>query len=268
MSQGRYNKGMRLLHELRVNRYLLFQLTQREVKARYKQSFLGYIWVVLVPLARLTVLSFVFSYFFRVDTSPIPYAIFLFTALVPWQFTATAIAAAASSVVANSSLVTKINVFRMVFPLSAIGVKLIDASLAGVVLLGMLIFWAHSVNVWWLFVPVVLVIQFLLVTGVSLLVSAINVYYRDVENMLEVLLMIWMYLSPVIYPPEFVPDQFQRLMQLNPLFGIINAYRNTLLYGVPPAWESFSYAAILSLGIFLLGIVVFNRLSKNFADVI
>lgn len=244
------------------------QLTKREIKARYKQSFLGYAWIIFVPILNLTVLTLVFSYFFRVPTGDIPYPLFLFTALVPWTFTAGAITAATGSLVGNANLITKIKLPRSIFPLSATLVKLVDLGLSAVVLLILILIMGQPIYPTILWVPVIFFVQFLMVLGISLMLSAINVFYRDVENVLGVFLMVWMYLTPVIYPPEMIPPALRPIFNLNPMTGIINAYRNTILHGVQPPWESFLYAVVISILLFILGAYFFRRTSRYFADVI
>ena len=189
-------------------RDLLNQLVAREIKARYKQSILGYAWVILVPLVRLVVMSVVFSVFFRIQTEPIPYPLFLFTALVPWTFTASGVSAAAGSLVANTSLITKIKLPVEIFPVSAILVKGVDFVLSLLVLAIIMVFLQAPRHWTVVLMPLIFIVQLLLVMGVSFFLSALNVFYRDVENLMEVILMVWMYLTPVFYPPEFIPAEF------------------------------------------------------------
>lgn len=247
---------------------LIHELTKREIKARYKQSILGYAWVVLVPLLRLTVMSVVFKFFFKVNTGDIPYSLFLFTALVPWTFTASSISAATGSLIANSSLITKIKMPRIIFPLSSILVKLVDLGLSALVLLGLMLIMGQPLHLTVLWVPLIFAVQFIMTLGVALVLSAYNVFYRDVENLLEIFLMMWMYLTPIIYPPEYIPEAWRTLFNLNPMTGIVNAYRNTILYGVPPPWESFGYAVVISVLLFIFGMRFFAKRQKYFADVI
>jgi lipopolysaccharide transport system permease protein len=247
---------------------LIQQLTGREIKARYKQSILGYAWVILVPLINLSVLTIVFSFFFRVPTGNIPYSLYLFAALVPWTFTSSAIAGATSSLIANSSLITKIKLPREIFPISSILVKMVDLGLSTAVLITLMIYLHAPLYLTILWVPVIFLIQFMMVTGVSYILSAANVFYRDIENILGVILMVWMYLTPIMYPPELIPSKWRQLFSLNPMTGIINAYRNVILYGVHPPWQSFGYAILISVGIFILGYFFFRRTQRYFADVI
>lgn len=247
---------------------LLRQLTGREIKARYKQSILGYAWVVLVPLIKLIVMSVVFSVFFRIKTDPIPYPLFLFAALVPWTFTASGISVATGSLVANGSLITKIKLPREIFPTAAVLVKGVDFLLSMAVMGLLMIYYQFPLHITIIALPLIMMIQFILVMGVSLFLSAINVYYRDIENLLEVIMMVWMYLTPVVYPPEYIPAQYQQLFNLNPMMGIVNAYRNVILWGVWPPLESFAYAVVISLILFFGGFTYFKHKSKYFADVL
>lgn len=247
---------------------LFKQLTLREIKGKYKQSVLGYAWVLLVPLLNLLVLSIVFSYFFRVPTGKYPYAIFLFVALVPWTFLVNAIISATSSIVANNSLITKVYFPREIIPLSSIASKLVDLFLVCIILVVFLVAYRIPLHLTLLYVPLIFLIQLLLVIGISLILSAINVFYRDVENMLGVIITMWMYLTPVFYPPELIPQQVRFLFGLNPMVGIINAYRNTVLFGVAPAWASFSFSIVISVIFFAAGVYMFKKLSKSFADVV
>ena len=255
---------------LKIFKYkeLLIELVKREIKARYKQSILGYAWVLLVPLLNLTVMSIVFSYFIRIPTGDTPYVIFLFTGLVPWMFTANAIAFATSSLVDNSSLITKIKLPTEIFPLASILSKMVDFLLTLIIFFLFIFIYRIPLQLTILFLPLVFLIQFILVVGISLVLSAINVYYRDVQNMIGVFITLWMYLTPVIYPQELIPQTFIPIFNLNPMMPIINAYRNIILYGVTPSWQSFIYSVVLSIIIFIFGYSFFKRRSRYFADVI
>jgi lipopolysaccharide transport system permease protein len=247
---------------------LITQLVLREIKARYKQSILGYVWVILVPLLRLIVLTLVFSTIMRVNTGAIPYSVFLFTALVPWSFFANSITAATNSLIANISLITKIKMPLLVFPLASVIVKMVDLCLSFLILFILILAFGLPLRLSWAWVPLIFLVQTCFTLGVSFVLAAINVYYRDIENMLEVLLTLWLYLTPVVYPPELIPAKWQPFFNLNPMMGIINAYRNALLHGVPPAWPSFLWATFISLAVLLIGIKFFQKKSQNFADVI
>ena len=249
-------------------RDLFWQLTFREIKARYKQSVLGYAWAILVPLLNLLVLSIVFSYIFRVPTGNIPYPIFLFVGLVPWLFLTLSITAATSSVMANSSLITKVKLPREILPISAVSSKLIDLLLTTLVLTLFLIIYKIPFYPTLIFVPIIFFIQFVLILGISFWLSATNVFFRDVENILGIFLMIWMYLTPVLYPAELIPENLKFLFYLNPMTAIINSYRDSVLYGNIPDITSLLYASLFTIALFIIGIIYFRRRARFFADVI
>lgn len=247
---------------------LLSELIKREIKAKYKQSILGYAWVLLVPLINLVIMTVVFSFFIRVSTGDIPYPIYLFTGMVPWLFTLNAVSSATSSVVQNYALITKVSLPRYIFPIASVSSKVIDFSLNFIIMLVLMLFFKAPFYWTLIWVPLIFVVQYFLVLGISLILSSINVYFRDVENVIGVILTMWMYLTPVFYPPELVPEGIKPFFNLNPITPLINSYRNTILYGVVPPWQSFAYSIAVSLLIFTLGFFIFRRLSKNFADII
>lgn len=247
---------------------LFWQLTFREIKARYKQSVLGYAWAILVPLLNLLVLSIVFSQIFKVPTGNIPYPIFLFVGLVPWMFLTNSITSATGSIMANSSLITKVKLPREILPLAAISSKLIDLFLTSLVLTLFLIIYQIKFQPALLFLPLIFIIQLVLTVGISFILSATNVFFRDVENILGIFLTIWMYLTPVIYSAELIPPDLRPLFYINPMTGVINAYRAVILYGKPPELMSLVYSGAISLCLLIMGIIYFRKRSRFFADVI
>lgn len=257
-----------LEHKIFKYRDLFWQLTLRDIKSKYKQSVLGYSWVILVPLINLTVLSIVFSYVFKVPTGPVPYPIYLFTALVPWLFMVNAITSATSSVVSNASLVTKISIPREILPLSAVSAKIIDLILTSVILIFFMILFGVQFQITSFFVPLILIIHFMLIMGISFFLAASNVFFRDIEHAIGVMMNVWMYLTPVLYSPDLIPKDLKIFFYLNPMGAIIDAYRGTILYGVLPLWPGFLYSCIFSLIIFFGGYFYFKERSRFFAEVI
>lgn len=247
---------------------LLIEITKREIKARYKQSVLGYAWVIIVPLLNLTVLTLVFSYFVRIPTGGTPYPVFLFTGLIPWTFTANSLVWATSSLISNRSLITKIYLPTEVFPISTILTKFIDFFLTIIVGLILVLIFRVNLQPLLIYLPLIFVVQLLLTLGISFIFSALNVFYRDIENVMGVMVTIWMYLSPVLYPQELIPSQWLPFYNLNPMAPILGAYRNSVLYGAPPAWASFSYSIAVSILVFAAGLIFFKHRSRFFADVI
>lgn len=248
-------------------RDVFWQLTTKELRIRYKQSVLGFAWAIFVPLFNLLVLSVVFSYFFRVPTQGIPYPVFLFVALVPWTFMVNSIVSATASITSNSTLITKVYLPREIFPLSAIFAKLIDLGLTSLILFAFLLFYGVSIQLSLLFIPLIFLVQLLFLIGISFFLSATNVFFRDIENILGVFLTGWLYVSPIIYSPELVPENLKFWYNLNPMVGVINGYRNAILYGTAPD-AGFYYSAIIAVIVFLIGVIYFKERSKYFADVV
>ena len=250
-------------------RELLWQMVAREIKARYKQSILGYFWVILNPLAQMIVMSFAFSLILRIPTNSsanIPYSIFLFTALLPWNLFATSLNASASSLVNSSSLITKVYFPRTILVIATILAKIVDFLFASLIFIIYIIIYRLSINLNVLWIIPIFLIQQIFTLGLALFFSAANLLYRDIQYLLSLILTLWMYLTPVIYPMEMVPEQYRFIFQLNPMAVIINAYRQTILGGGNPNYLSLSIALIVSLITLFIGFSYFKSREKVFAD--
>lgn len=244
-------------------------MTNREIKARYKQSILGYFWVILNPLVQMLVMSFAFSFILRIPTKSaenIPYSIFLYTALLPWTLFASSLSSATGSLVNSASLITKIYFPRSILVISAISAKIIDFLFASTILIGYLLVYKIPVspNIFWV-IPIFL-IQQIFTFGLSLFLAAANLLYRDIQYLLTLLLTLWMYLTPIIYPVDIVPEKFRIIYQLNPMSVIINAYRQVILANNPPKYSSLAVALIVSFLTLLIGLSYFKSREKIFAD--
>jgi lipopolysaccharide transport system permease protein len=247
-------------------RFLLSQLVQREIKARYKQSIIGYAWVIVNPLAQLLVYSFVFSVVFRFHSTAAPYVLFLLVGLLPWTFLQGSIATATMSLVDNAPLLRKVAFPREIIPYSVVVAKLVDFAFAGLILGGFFLVLHQQVR--WsmlLFFPIFLV-QIFLTVGMGLLLSAFNLFYRDVQYLANLLLMLWMYLSPVVYPLDLVPPQWQSIYMINPMVGLLESYR-AVLFGTPIPQIPLLIAVVFSLCIFVVGWVAFKNAEPVFADI-
>lgn len=250
-------------------RELLWQMVGRDVKARYKQSILGYFWVILNPLAQMLVMSFAFSVIMRIPTnasSHIPYSVFLFVALLPWNLFSTSLIASTSSLVSSSSLITKIYFPRTILVLSAITAKIVDFLFALIILIVYMIIYQIPINLNILWVIPIFLIQQTFTLGLSFFLAASNLLYRDIQYLLSLLLTLWFYITPVIYPADIVPERYKIFFQINPMAVIVNAYRQTILGGNSPNLISLSIALILSLLTFYLGFSYFKSREKIFAD--
>lgn len=250
-------------------RELLWQMVGREVKARYKQSVLGYFWVILNPLAQMLVMSFAFSIILRIPTnaaSNIPYSIFLFVALLPWTLFSNSLSSASSSLVSAGGLITKIYFPRTILVLSTIFAKIIDFLFATSVLIIYMIIYHIPINLNILWIIPIFFIQQIFTLGLSLFFAAANLLYRDIQYLLSLILILWMYVTPVIYPADLVPEKFRFIFQINPMAVIINAYRQVILGGGVPKFSSLIVATLVSFVILLIGFSYFKSREKIFAD--
>lgn len=249
-------------------RELLLELTLREIKQRYKQSILGYAWVILNPFFQMVVMAFVFSQILRFNDLGVPYPLFLYVGLLPWSFLANSLSTGVGSLVSNASLLTKIYFPREIFVQSTILAKAIDFFLASSIFVFFLIFYRISPtwNVLW-FVPIFM-LQSLFIYGVTLILSAFNLFYRDIQYLLSLIILVWMYLTPVIYPTDIFPEKYRWIFQLNPMAVFITTYRDVILYGQPPNLLNIGIAGVITVVLFLVSFSIFKKLEGGFADVV
>lgn len=249
-------------------RDLLAAWTLRTVRARYQQSILGGLWAVIQPAAYVAVLSVIFTRFIPIDTGGIPYVVFSYSAMVPWTFLSTSLNDMVTSLVDNLNLVTKIYFPKEILPLAMLLARLLDFLIASLVLvLLMSIFDIPIFQGVWVFLPLVLLVQALLMAGLGLLGSALNVFFRDIKHVFSLGLQVWIYATPIIYPVSMIPERFRSLYFLNPMAGVIEAYRSILLEGTAPEGTLLQAAAV-SLVLFVAGLIFFKKVEIQFADVV
>lgn len=247
-------------------KYLLSQLIVREIKARYKQSILSYGWIVFNPLVQLLVYSFVFSVVFKFPTT-VPYPLFLFVGLLPWIYLQTSLTSSALVLVDNSNLLKKVNFPREVLPYSVICSKTIDLSISLILLIPLFFFYHSSISLNIVYILVLFLLQVILMTGLALLISASNLFYRDIQFVTNLLLLMWMYLTPVVYPLSLVPENFLWVYKLNPMVGIIEGYRSAL-FNTPFDWGTILSSFLVSTFVFLTGFWMFKKTERVFADIV
>lgn len=256
------------LKQLYKYRELLWVLTQRELKVRYKQTILGISWAVIQPLSLMLIFTLVFNYFTNINSEGIPYPIFSYVALLPWTFFQTAVQFGSMSVVNNSGLVTKVWFPREILPLSSLLAALVDFLIAGLLLVALMVFY-HIPAGWtslWLLVLVPL--QIIITSGIVLLTSALVVLFRDLKFVIPLGLQILFYGTPVIYSINIIPDRFFKLVLANPLTGLIDSYRKILLQGQPPNAYYLSSSIITGVILAIIGYWFYKRVDKKFADII
>ena len=252
------------LRDLWTYRELLYFLTWRDVKVRYKQTLLGAAWALLQPLLLMLIFTFFFSRLAGINSGSVPYPLFAYAGLLPWTFFANAVANAGNSLVGSTNLITKVYFPRLFIPAAAVGAGLVDLAISFALLVVLMI--DYGVGFHWSLVllPVLITLTTLLALGVGMLMSALNVKYRDIRYALPFMIQIWMFASPVIYP---IPDSWRWLLALNPMTGIIEGFR-AALFGQGFDWLALGLSAVITLGLLVYSAFVFTRMEKSFADVI
>ncbi len=256
------------ISELIKYRELLLTWTVREIQVRYKQSFFGIAWAIFQPFSMMVVFTIIFGYFVKVPTGDIPYPVFSYTALLPWSFFAASITAASLSLINNIGLITKVYFPREILPLATIGAAFLDYIIGLVLLLLLLFFFKQPIYLTMLILPLILLVQILFTAAISLFISAIIVIFRDIRFTIPLLLQLWMYASPVVYPINLVPEWLQPYYLLNPMAVFIDSYRRITLEGSVPQWNYLGYATLLSIFLFWLGYKYFTSREAIFADII
>ncbi|MFQ5875630.1 MAG: ABC transporter permease [Dehalococcoidia bacterium] len=256
------------LGRLVAYRELLFLMVARDLKARYTQSLLGFYWAVINPLVHALVFTAAFSIVVRIDVGDTPYFLFVLTGLLSWNLLAHSVADATESLVEHDNLVTKVPFPREVIPLSAVLARILDFLLSLLVILALMAAFRWPLHPYILLALPLGGLQVLFALGVGLCTSMANLFYRDVRQLVAVGLPLWMFLSPVIYPVTLVPEQLQGLYRLNPMVGLVNAYRGVLLHGALPPVTDLVPVAAFSLVLLGGGFWLFKKLEPRFAEVV
>lgn len=254
--------------ELWRYRELVFFLTWRDIKVRYKQAVLGIAWAILQPLLTMVIFTIIFGNLLGTPSQDIPYPLFSLSALLPWQLFASALQRSSVSLVGNANLITKIYFPRLAIPLSSVFAALTDFLVSFVVLLGVMVYYRYwpSWNMLWL--PLLMLLALLTAISVGLWLSAMNVQYRDIQHMVPFIIQVWMYASPIVYPIDIIPEGTIRwLYSLNPMVGVIQGFRWALLGGSPPD-ATLAISAGMVLILLVSGLYYFRRMEKTFADIV
>ena len=254
--------------EIRDFRDLLYFLALRDIQLRYKQTALGVLWVILQPLIPAVIFSILFGNFAKLPSNGQPYLLLVFCALIPWNIFSNSLQRAGGSLVANSNLLSKVYFPRILVPVASLGSVLIDALVSIVVLIPLLIYFQIPITWHLMAAPIFLFMGFLISLGVSLTVASVSVYYRDFSFIVPFVIQIWNYVSPVAYSSDLIPEKWRWLYGLNPLAGIIEGFRWSILGSSAITIEMIVSTSVTTILMLILGALIFRKIERGFADII
>lgn len=255
------------LHELWHYRELLGFLVWRDIAIRYRQTLLGSLWAVLQPMIGMLVFTLVFHRWAGIDGDGSPYPLFVYAGLLAWTFFANAVSFSSNSLVGNQALVSKVYFPRMLMPLGSLGAFLLDMLIGLLLLGGLLVYYGWPLSHQVVLFPVFVLGCVLAASGFSLILSALNVYFRDIKYAVPFFVQIGIFITPVFYPVAYIPDEYQGLAGLNPIAGMVEGFRYSLL-GSDPHWILMGISLATCVGLFFAGLCIFRRMESRFADVI
>ena len=257
------------LQDLWVYRELIYFLTWRDIKVRYKQSVLGILWAILKPFMAMVVFTIFFGNFARIPSDGLPYPIFSYTATLPWELFAASLGVASRSMVSNSNMVSKIYFPRLIIPMASVISSVIDFFIGFTILIGMLIFYKITPTIAILWLPLLILLAVITALGVGFWTSALMVRYRDIGYIMPFIANLWMFLTPVVYPSSMIPEQYRLIFALNPMTGVIEGFRYALLGTTQSVSTGMVLlSALISIVILISGMFYFRRMEKQFADMI
>ncbi|MDY3909013.1 MAG: ABC transporter permease [Eubacterium sp.] len=256
---------LKKLRELIEYREMIRSLVRKDLRGRYKSSVLGFLWTFINPLCQIIIYTIVFSNIFRMGVDK--YYLFLTVVMIPWVFFSSSLTGGAMSVVNSKDLLSKIYFPREVLPISFVTSCFVNMLLSFLVVFAVLALtgWGFAWNAI-LFLPIVMGIEYILCLGFTLIISACTVYFRDLEHIMGVLMMAWIYLTPVMYDIDFVPDYLKTIFYINPMTSVALAYRKILYYKKEPDLSTMASALIIGLVALIVGSLIFSRLQKNFVE--
>jgi lipopolysaccharide transport system permease protein len=257
------------LKEVWLYRELVYFLTWRDLKVRYKQTLLGAAWAVIQPVVTMVVFSIFFDRLLKVPSDNIPYPIFSYTALLPWGVFSKALTDAGRSLVLNRTMITKVYFPRLIVPLASVLASVVDFAIAFVILLVMMGYYhimPRAAALWAL--PFLLILSLVTALGVGLWLSALNVLYRDIGYILPFLTQLWFYVTPIVYPSSKVPARWQMIYALNPLVGVVEGFRWALLRADTAPGLMVAISALIALLLLVSGLFYFRRMERTFADMV
>lgn len=262
-------KGWQLidLKELWQYRDLLYFLTIRGIKAKYAQSVLGVGWAIIQPLFQALIFTVIFGNLAKLSSDGVPYILFSFTAMVPWNYFSNILTDSSTSLVQNRDMLSKVYFPRLVLPTAAVISKLLDFTIAFLVLVLLLLFYGFLPTYTIIYFPLLLLILMMASLGTGMILSALAVQYRDVQYAMSFLVRVLLYSVPVVYSISIIPEKYLYLYALNPMVGVIEAMRSIFLDTRPMPWDLISLGSLVAVGLFVFGAFYFRRMEKSFADI-
>ena len=260
-----------LLNDLRKlikYRDLFYTLSVHRIKVRYKQSILGASWAIIQPMAMVVIVTVIFSFIVTMPSEGVPYALFAYVALLPWNYLSTSLTSSTNGLVSHAHLITKVYFPREILPLSYVVAALFDCLIASTAVVALLAYYRVPLTLNVLYVVPIIVILTVFIIAAALVLSAVQVRFRDVGVAVPVALQVWMFASPVLYPLTAVPKRLQSVYQLNPMAGIIESLRSVVLHGAPPDIRALSISAIISVVLLVVSYGYFKRVESTMADVV
>jgi len=256
------------LRELWKFRELLYLLSWRDIKVRYKQTVIGGAWAILQPFLTMVVFSIIFGQLLKVPSDGVPYPVFSYAALLPWNFFAGALTRSGNSLIADANLISKVYFPRLILPLSAVLSLILDFAIAFVILLVMMFFYHIVPGIAVLTLPLFLVLALMTALACGVWLSAVNIKYRDVAYVIPFLTQFWLFVTPVAYPSTIIPEPWRVFYGLNPMAGVVEGFRWALLGQENPAWDLISVSVLVVLALLVSGLFYFRRMEHEFADVV
>lgn len=245
-------------------RQMLKSLIMTDLRTRYKGSFLGFLWTFVNPLLSLAVYTVVFSTIMRIDLEN--YSIYLFVGILPWIYFSTSVQNGAGVVIRQNGLVKKVYFPRILLPLSTVGAALMNYLFSLLIMIPAVYYFGYDLQTSVAYFPLVLLIQTIFTLGLTIFVACLNVYFRDLEHIIGILMMAWFYFTPIVYPAKMVPEQYLNFFSLNPLMTIVESYQQIFYYRLAPDMNALTVVGALGLVILAISLIVYEKLQRGFAE--
>lgn len=245
-------------------RELLKTNIKKEIRGKYKHSFLGVLWSFLYPLLQLAVYAIIFPLILR--NTQENYVIFLCVALIPWNFFTTIVTQSTGTVINNADIVKKVYFPREILPISVVSSQLVNFLISTIIIIAFVLCAGMGLSKYIIFYPIILLIQYIFSIGISFIVSSLTVFLRDLEHLISIAMMMLFYATPIAYSADTIPSSYQFIITLNPMAHILNAYRDIFYYQRMPELQTLGVMFVISILIFVIGYRIFNKLQKNFAE--